>query len=104
MKKYIMTSALAIACGMFVTGCASPFPTGVWYTNLKLPVGATSNSVATKVGYAESKSYLGLIAVGDSSIDTAKRNGGIRTVSHVDWEAHNILGIIGTYKVTVYGD
>ena len=95
---------MAIACGLFVSGCASSYPSGVWFTDLKLPVGATSNSVATKVGTAESKSYFGLIATGDSSIETAKRNGGIRSVSHVDWEAHNVLGVIGTYKVTVYGE
>ena len=95
---------MAVACGLFVTGCASSMPTGVFYTNLKLPVGATGNSASTKVGTAESCSYFGLIATGDSSIETAKRNGGIRSVSHVDWEAHNILGFIGKYKVTVYGE
>jgi len=32
------------------------------------------------------------------------KNGNITKISHVDWEAKNILGIIGNYKVTVYGE
>jgi len=59
---------------------------------------------STKVGTATSQSYLGMIAVGDSSIQTAAKNGGITKISHVDWKVKNILGFIGEYTVTVYGE
>ncbi len=42
--------------------------------------------------------------IGDASIDAAKRNGKITKVHHVDWQVENILGIIGKYKVIVYGE
>jgi hypothetical protein len=74
-------------------------------TELKLPVIATSNSSKSpKMGVAECESILGLVARGDASIATAKKNGGITEVHHVDWEVDNFLGIIGKYKVIVYGE
>ena len=64
---------------------------------------ATSNSAAGKVGKATCQSILSLVATGDCSIEAAKKNAGITEVTHVDWKANNILGIIGTYTVTVHG-
>jgi hypothetical protein len=34
----------------------------------------------------------------------AAKNGGITKIQFVDWEADNILGLIGTYTCTVYGE
>ncbi|MBW2664606.1 MAG: TRL-like family protein [Deltaproteobacteria bacterium] len=101
------TIATFIACVSlcFVMSCATSFPIGTLYTELKLPVTATANSgQATKVGTAECISVLALVAIGDASIEAAKKDGGITKVHHVDWEVENILGIIGKYKVTVYGE
>ncbi len=90
---------------IFVMGCATPIPIGVAVTDLKLPVVVTSNiAKSSKVGTAECKSYFGLVATGDVSIETAMKNGGITKVHYVDWEVNNILGIIGTYKIIVYGE
>ena len=86
-------------------GCATPAPVGIAYTNLKLPINVTSNpSDSPKVGTAECKSYFGLVAIGDASIEAAMKNGGITKIHYVDWDAENILGIIGTYKITVFGE
>lgn len=104
MRKAIAT---LIACVLlaFIMGCAAPYPVGTFYTKLELPITATSNSgKASKVGTAECTSILSLVATGDASIETAKKNGGITKVHHVDWDAENILGIFGRYKVTVYGE
>ncbi len=104
MKKYALMLALFIAVAL-LAGCASTYPIGTLYTELKLPVDATSNTgPATKVGTSECMSILTLVALGDASIETAKKNGGITKVHHVDWDVENILGIIGKYKVTVYGE
>lgn len=85
-------------------GCATSFPAGNIYTNLKLPVASTANANSPKVGTATCNSYFSMVAVGDASIQTAAKSVGITKIHHVDWEVKNILGIIGTYKVVVYGE
>jgi len=88
-----------------MSGCATSFPIGSIYTDVSLPMEATGAAGrATKVGTTECKSILSLVATGDCSIEAAKKQGGITTVDHVDWHAENILGVIGNYKVTVYGN
>jgi hypothetical protein len=104
MKKaiLILTSCALLA---FIAGCATSYPVGSFYTKLQLPITATANSgQATKVGTAQCMSILAAVAIGDASIESAKKNGGITKVHHVDWDVKNILGIIGKYKVTVYGE
>jgi hypothetical protein len=103
-RTVMRMSVMAVCAIYFMMGCATPYPMGSAYTNVKLPVIATAATDAPKVGTSECKSYFGLVAVGDASIDAAMKNGGIRKVHHVDWEASNILGIIGTYKTVVYGE
>ena len=104
MKRTIATFIACVSL-CFVMGCATSYPHGMVYTELKLPVTATANSgTPTKVGTAKCISVLALVAIGDASIEAAKKDGGITKVHHVDWEVENILGIIGKYKVTVYGE
>ncbi len=104
MKKFQVVCLICLLAFIpTIFGCATAFPVGALYTELKLPVDAASNVKATKKGVAESESILGLVATGDSSIQAAMKNGGITRISHVDWEAKNILGIIGKYKTVVYG-
>jgi hypothetical protein len=104
MRKGIALVGVIVISAALLTGCATSYPIGQIYTELKLPVAVTTNVNASKVGIAECKSILGLVAIGDASIETAKRSAGITKVSHVDWEVENILGLIGKYKVTVYGE
>lgn len=104
MKKVVFT-VMALACLGLLTGCATSYPVGSFYTELKLPVAVTGNDVkGMKTGTATCKSILSLLATGDCSIEAAMKNGGITKVHHVDWEVENILGIIGNYKLTVYGE
>jgi hypothetical protein len=104
MKKRLALLIVFAAVVCF-SGCATVYPIGGLYTEVKLPVDVTSNNgPALKVGTAECKSILALVAIGDASIEAAKKNGGITKVHHVDWSVENILGIIGKYKVTVYGE
>ena len=86
-------------------GCASTLPVGGIYTDVKLPVTATAEGGGSpKTGMSQCMSVLALVATGDCSIEAAKKNGNIQKVYHVDWEANNILGSIGKYKVVVYGE
>lgn len=102
MKKAIVSSLVVASLGL--GGCATTMPLGAWYTNVKLPVTATANdSGMEKTGTASCRSILSLFATGDCSLEAAMKNGHITKVTHVDWEAHNVLGIVGNYKLTVYG-
>lgn len=49
-------------------------------------------------------SILSLVATGDASIETAKAKGGIRSVTSVDIEVENILGVVGQYCTVVRGN
>lgn len=89
----------------FLSGCASTVPVGMISTNLKLPIATTAaGDVSHKTGEASCTSILSMVASGDCSIETAKKNGGITHVHHVDWHVENLLGIWANYKVVVYGD
>lgn len=102
MNKIIISTLLASA--FTLTGCATSQPVGTLYTDINVPVTATSNAEASKTGTSTCKSYLAMVATGDCSIDAAKKNGNISRVSHVDQKSTNILGLIGTYTVTVKGE
>ncbi len=102
LKKMVFVAGAVLV----LTSCASvksPL-TGVWYTDVKAPLTATSNSNSTKVGSAEATSVLGLVATGDASIDAAAKSGGITKIHHVDEQSTNILGLFAKYKVYVYGE
>ena len=47
---------------------------------------------------------LGIVAVGDGSIQAAKARGVIKVVSHFDKSLKNILGIVGKSCTIVYGN
>ena len=103
MKKSLIILAGAAAAAMF-SGCASTIPQGVFFTDVKVPVSATANTVGTKVGKSFCKSYVGVVTIGDASVEAAKRNGGITKVVSVDWKAKSVLGIIGEYECIVTGE
>ena len=104
MKKISFLIAVLFLAVM-LNGCASPFPQGFIYTEIKAPVSAGGGAMAySKVGTSKATSILGIVATGDCSIKTAAANGGIKTIKYVDYDAKNILGIYGEYTTTVYGD
>ena len=107
MKRKISWLALVLPLAFAMSGCAayalSPV-LGAIYTDVKAPMGVTSNVGASKVGEASATSILGLIATGDASIQAAMKQGGITKVQHVDYNTTSVLGIYATYTVTVYGE
>jgi hypothetical protein len=101
MKKMF---GLFILAALFA-GCATQVPYGMIHIDNTLPLQVGDASAkCDKVGTATSRSYLALVAVGDSSIDAAARDGGITKINHVDWKVKSMLGIIGEYTTTVYGE
>ena len=106
-KSIIALSSLLIVAG-FMMGCAytmtNPSLMGGVYSSYKGPVSATDQTLGPKMGKAKVESILGIVAMGDASIATAAKNGGITKISHVDFENTNILFIYSTYTVIVYGE
>lgn len=103
MRK-LMIGLVGAAMATYVTGCATSYPIGSFYTELKLPQGVTSNVGSSKIGRSKCTSILSLVATGDASIQAAAKSAGITKIHHVDWEAKNILGVIGEYECVVYGE
>lgn len=104
MKK-VSFMVLVLFVAVMLNGCATPYPMGMIYTEIKAPVGAADGGISySKTGTAKATSVLGLVATGDCSIKAAAANGGIRNIKYVDYDAKNILGIFGEYTTTVYGD
>jgi hypothetical protein len=105
MKKSFNLFVVVALLGIFASGCASAIPMGSIYTEVSFPGGVGNGEVSySKFGKATSNSYFALIAAGDSSIETAAKNGGITNIKFVDYKAKNILGIFGEYTTYVYGD
>lgn len=82
-KKPFLLPCLGALALVLSTGCATPL--GLLYSNTESGVQATSSRAGTKIGESCASSYLlGLIAVGDRSIEAARRNGGITLITSVD--------------------
>jgi hypothetical protein len=85
MKKFLLCAialGLLASCAQTSNGVVSGL-----YTSWKDrdPMTRVDNSVAaTKTGTACVTSILGLVVTGDSSVETAKKVGGISRVSYVD--------------------
>ncbi|MDD5466064.1 MAG: TRL-like family protein [Candidatus Omnitrophica bacterium] len=104
MKKISFIVSVLFLAAM-LSGCATPYPMGMIYTEVKAPVAAGDGAMAySKTGTAKATSILGLVATGDCSIKAAAANGGIKNIKYVDYDARNTLGIYGEYTTTVYGD
>ena len=106
MKKIIAVTILLSLVLIFNIGCAvarSPV-TGYVYTDVKYALEVGTNARSTKVGTAECKSFLGIIATGDASIKAACQKAGITKIHHIDVQVKSILGFFATYTIIVYGE
>ncbi len=102
MKKILLAGAAGTA--LLLTGCAGPYSAGAWYSDMSAPSAVTDNGAScSKVGQSQMVNYLGLIATGDASVATAKKNAGITKVANVDYDHDSILGIINTTTTKVCG-
>jgi hypothetical protein len=102
MKK--MKLLVGILSAILLAGCATPYPMGMIYTEVKSPVAVGDAGSCSKTGTSKASSILGMIATGDASIKAAMANGGITKIKYVDYDSKNILGIVGEYTTTVCGD
>jgi hypothetical protein len=112
MRRLLLVAVLAGFCLTLTAGCGA-FMTmggaGMFYADTKAPSNALAyygptTSANSKMGKAQFSAILGILATGDASLDAAMRAGGITKIHHVDTQYTNILGIIQTYTLIVYGE
>lgn len=88
----LAVALMAPMFGCFAGGSTSgPIVGGAW-ADVRGPIGA-SGATGSKTGEACARSWFGVVSVGDASIATAAKNGGIKTVTGVDSHVNNIIGI-----------
>jgi hypothetical protein len=105
----ILKSLTALAVLTTLTGClVAPVkpPMGILYTDHFSPLFAdqTTGEVGSRSGEAEAISILGLVAIGDASLQTAAQNGNIKNVRHVDYQYVNYVGVYQKYVTIARGE
>lgn len=104
MIKMLMTAGVIATSALF-GGCAyAPYQPGVIYSDMSGPVAVTGNPNCVKKGTASTTNVLALVGIGDASVEAAKKEGGISTVSSVDYTYTSVLGIFGKTVTTVCGN
>jgi hypothetical protein len=72
--------------------------------SITIPRAINENPIGNTTGKATQTTYLGIFNVGeDASIERAARNGNLKTISTVDYQITNLLGIVTTQSVIVTG-
>jgi len=108
MKRLIVATSLALGLAV-LSGCYSaPVmpPPGLIYQDTFAPIDTdaqASPAGGMNSGRAEAYSILGLIAMGDASVNAASQNANLTSVEHVDYEFFNILGIYQKFTTIAYG-
>lgn len=109
MKRLVLIAVAAAVC-VGIAGCYSTpvMPPGGWaIANIKAPLSADNFKVSvetTKTGLAMVENYLGLISIGDCSIETAAKQGGIKTIEYADYEYFNVLGVYQKFTIKLHGN
>lgn len=105
MKRLLTILCLTLCLSGCRSAVVSPVGTGTLFTKVRGPVTATElESKGSKRGESSAFAFLGLVAIGDASIQTAKTQGQIKTVTHVDHESFDVLGLFSSYTLIVYGE
>ena len=106
MRRKVLLSCVALAA-MGLASCStitSQSGMGVLYTGVSEGQMVTSNELGSKVGTGSTIGVLGLVSVGDASIQTAAHSAGIKKISHVDAKKTSVLGLFAKYQILVYGE
>lgn len=105
-----MRAMLAALLCVSLFGCAfaAPVvpPVGSAYTNIAAPIDidADPSELGSRVGKGSVTAILGLVAWGDASLAAAARDGGVKTIRHVDYEYTNVLFFYQRFTTVVRGD
>lgn len=103
----LLPCAAIVAATTLLSGClfvpVSP-PRGLLYNNQKAPL-FQGQRPGSKTGKASNHNIMFLVGWGDSSLDTAMKNGDIRELRHTDYQFVNVgLGIYQRYTTIARGE
>jgi hypothetical protein len=103
--KYIIVSLMMLSglAGCAYTGWNSKTGPALYISTIE-PVTATSSGKGSRAGISCAHNILGIAAFGDASIELAKKNGVVTSVTHVDQYYDNILGFYGRVCTAVHGN
>ena len=102
MKKGLL---LAAVMGIALCGCSMvPSSLGSAMIQVDKEAVTATNAPAKRMGQACGFNLLGIIAAGDLSVEKAKRNGGIQTVSSVDKRIQSFFGVYSHVCTVVTGE
>ena len=93
------------ACGTFVAPVVPP--QGLFFSATSAPIdtNAAKTPVCSKMGEASSSAFFfNFFAMGDCSLDTAARNGGLQTIEHIDYSAFNVMFFYQRFTVRAWGN
>tara|TARA_B100000927_G_C16236109_1_gene377461 strand:+ start:242 stop:547 length:306 start_codon:yes stop_codon:yes gene_type:complete len=90
---------------LVLTGCAAtPHMPAFLFSSTKGNVTSTlARGAVKKTGSSCTKNFLGLVSVGDASIESARKDAGIKKIAYIDNSYKNILGLYQEYCTLVRG-
>ena len=100
MKKFFLAAALVLFTAL---SAKAEFLGGFIYNGTTTPGGGYTTASPSKQGSATCKNIWYIVSVGDCSVKTAMKNGGIRTLGGYDVQRENILGF-QTITVKAWGN
>jgi hypothetical protein len=100
---------LALVAAGLAPGCAHVYPPyqpmpGLLYTDMQGPGTVIEEELGEKSGVAIAESWLGWFTFGDASIKSAAEDGGIASLTHVDYRLFSVLGVYARLECYAYGD
>ena len=98
-KLFIALAAMAVV----TLSASAEMLGGFFYTGATTPGGGYTAAVATKQGSTKCRNMWYLVSVGDCSVRSAMRNGGIRSLAGYDVHRCNIMGF-QTITVNAWGN
>ena len=104
MKKVFVLLSIALTVGLLSSSCV-PYR-GMAYEDITVSQSVTSNMIGdnAKVGRSSYISVLGIVAIGDSGVNAAAKEAGIKKISHVDVKKTSYLGVFTKTETIVYGE
>ena len=94
--KSLLLIVITLLSAVFIGGCGfiADGPFGWVYTDTKVPVALGPSETGSLEGKACIHSFLGMITIGDASIEAAMKEHSIKSINTVNKES---LSIFGTY-------
>lgn len=96
---FLLLSVLLVSCGFISDG-----PSGWAVNNIKLPVAKGPASSGYKEGLACIYAAFGMISIGDASIESATRQGGIKEIYTIDTTAQSFFGVYTRQCTVIVGN